>query len=141
LFDDSLTSHKVAGGPCPIRVLAVEDEFLLSVALAEDLRAAGYLVVGPFTTLSDALDAARREPFDLAVLDINIRGAMIYPLADELFARGIPFVFLTGYGRADLPARFAAIPRISKPYEARALLDELDRCANAAGAHDRARAE
>ncbi len=133
LFSDSLmTVDKATAGPPQSRILAVEDEFLLSVVLAEDLRAAGYEVVGPFGNLPDALAAARRESFDLAVLDINIRGTMVYPLADELLRRGVPFIFLTGYGRADVPPRFATIPRVPKPYEARALLQAVERCTSIA---------
>lgn len=111
-----------------LRILAVEDEFLLSVALADDLRSAGHEVIGPFGKLEEAREAAAREAFDLAVLDVNIRGTMVYPLADDLGARGVPFIFLTGYGRADLPARFETIPRVPKPYDARLLLGEVERC-------------
>jgi DNA-binding response OmpR family regulator len=110
-----------------LRILAVEDEFLLSVVLAENLRGAGYEVIGPFDTLAEAMKAARRERFDLAVLDINIRGTMVYPLADQILERGIPFLFLTGYVGADLPERLADFPRLPKPYEARLLLREVQR--------------
>lgn len=129
LSSDSLMTVDKASAPPPrIRILAVEDEFLLSVVLAEDLRAAGYEVVGPFGALPDALKSAQHESFDFAVLDINIRGTMVYPLADELLRRGVPFIFLTGYGRADLPPRFSTTPRVPKPYEPRALLQEVERC-------------
>jgi DNA-binding response OmpR family regulator len=127
--------------PRALRVLAVEDEFLLSEVLAEDLRGAGYEVIGPFGTLPEALEAARREPFDLAVLDINLRGTMVFPLADRLLESGIPFLFLTGYGSAETPARFSSIPRVPKPYNARVLRREVDLRANFAKACDPPRSD
>ena len=109
----------------PMRVLIAEDEFLVGIQLEEDLRAAGCSIVGPFTTLEAATQASRRERFDLAVLDINLNGAAVYPLADELSARGIPFVFLSGYVATDLPERFRQSPQIVKPHDPAALIKEL----------------
>lgn len=110
-----------------LRILVVEDEFLLACTLEEDLRAFGATVVGPCCNLAQAAVATRREPFDVAVLDINLNGTMVYPLAEELRARGIPFLFLTGYGSLDLPEEFRALPRLSKPYNAAALAAEIKR--------------
>jgi DNA-binding NarL/FixJ family response regulator len=105
------------GGNSPQRrcILIVEDEFLLAVMLADDLHAAGFQILGPFSDLRSARQAASNENFDLAILDININGEMVYPLARELMARGAPFVFLSGYGPSDLPEQFRSAPRISKP--------------------------
>lgn len=108
-----------------LRVLVVEDEFLVSIALEEDLREAGAVVVGPCNDLASGLARARAERFDVAVLDVNLDGTPIYPLADELIERGVPFLFLSGYTGSDLPARFAALRRLSKPYEPSRLIDEL----------------
>ena len=84
-----------AGAP---RILVVEDEVLLTLSLEDDLRDAGLFMLGPYTTLELALQASRSESFDLALLDVNLRGEAVFPLADELIARNIPIVFLTGYG-------------------------------------------
>ena len=108
-----------------LRILIAEDEFLLGVQLEEDLRSAGCPIVGPFSTLEMATQAAHRERFDVAILDINLNGSMVYPLADELSARGVPFVFLTGYISASLPERFKQAPRLAKPHDPAALLKEL----------------
>jgi DNA-binding NarL/FixJ family response regulator len=97
------------------RILVVEDEFLLACSLEETLAGFGYEVVGPYSTLSRATDAARRERFDAALLDVNLSGLMVYPLADELAARGIPIVFLSGYGFGVIPPRFSPHPQLSKP--------------------------
>ena len=100
------------------RVLVVEDELMVAMGLELVLADAGYEVVGPLGRLDDALAAARVEEVDFALLDVNLRGAEVYPVADVLSGRGIPFTFLTGYGREALPARHAGGSILSKPFEA-----------------------
>jgi DNA-binding NtrC family response regulator len=119
------TEHEVTS--TSNRILIAEDEFLVSLLLEQDVTSAGYCVAGPFNNFTEALDAVRRGGFDLALLDINMHGHMAYPLADELLARGVPFIFMSGYGAHDLPERFRTCPRISKPYEAKSLLNEVER--------------
>lgn len=119
----------VVGEPAPTpRILVVEDEFLLAAGLADELTAAGYVVVGPYSRLQDARLGAEREQFDLALLDINVRQELVYPLADELCAHDVPFIFLSGYSASDVPLRFRERPRLAKPYEARSLLALVARC-------------
>ena len=118
----------------PMRILIVEDETLLAMELEELLQGAGYSVIGPFADLAQATRAAHDEAIDIAVLDINLNGEMVYPLADDLSARGIPFVFTTGYNASNLPERFRGAPRVAKPYDLGALTRELERSANAAPA-------
>jgi DNA-binding response OmpR family regulator len=110
-----------------MRIFIVEDEFLAAMLLEDELRARGWLTLGPFTTLKQARDAAETEQFDLAILDINLGGEMVYPLADELAARGIPFIFLSGYLSRDLPERFKVRPKLSKPFNAPLLHGEIER--------------
>jgi DNA-binding response OmpR family regulator len=105
-----------------MRVLIAEDEFLVGLQLEEDLRSAGCSIVGPFSTLETATLAARRERFDLALLDINLNGEPVYPLADELSARVVPFIFLSGYLSAALPERFRGTPQIAKPHDPATLI-------------------
>ena len=114
-----------AGALRDMRVLIAEDEFLVGIQLEDDLRSAGCSIVGPFSTLEMATRAARRERFDLAILDINLNGDMVYPLADELSARGVPFIFLSGYTSADLPERFKKSRQITKPHDPEALIKEI----------------
>lgn len=109
------------------RILIIEDESLLAMELKEFLQAAGYKIVGPFSDLARATEAAHREPIDLAVLDSNLNGEMVYPLADELSAQGVPFIFVTGYGAPNLPERFRSAPRVSKPFDPAALINALQR--------------
>ena len=108
-----------------MRVLIAEDEFLVGIQLEEDLRSAGCSIVGPFGTLETATVASRRERFDLALLDINLNGDLVYPLADELSARGVPFIFLSGYLSAALPERFRGSPLIAKPHDPAALIEVI----------------
>lgn len=110
-----------------LRILVVEDEFLVALSLEEDLRAAGCEVIGPFSDLASATEAARTEKFDFALLDVNLRGEKVFTVADDLQARGIKFVLLSGYGKMDLPDRFRAAPRVAKPYDPRQLLREIER--------------
>jgi len=109
------------------RVFVVEDEVLLAISLEDDLREAGFFMLGPYTTLASALQAARSEEFDLALLDVNLHGQAVFPLADELIARNVPIVLLTGYGAGDLPERFRVLPRLQKPYEPSLLTRQLRR--------------
>jgi DNA-binding response OmpR family regulator len=104
-----------------LRVLVAEDEFLVALLLEEELNSLGCLILGPYTTVSRATRASNVEDFDLAILDINLAGELVYPLADDFTTRGVPFLFLSGYGSADIPERFRSTVRVAKPYEPSAL--------------------
>jgi len=106
-------------------ILLVEDEFLLALQLEDLLQSRGGTVLGPFPRLDEAMRAALREDFDFAILDINLNGTMVYPLADDLLARGIPFLFLSGYSLSNLPERFRAVTRLNKPCDPAMLLNTL----------------
>ena len=115
------------------RILVAEDEFLVALLLEEELRAAGYSLVGPFTNLASATSAARRERFDVALLDINLDGEMVYPLADELVDRKAPFIFLSGYSWQNTPEKFDQVPRVAKPFDTPTLLAEITRLVSKSG--------
>ncbi len=108
-----------------LRVLVVEDEFLLAMTVSDDLEGHGCRVVGPFYRLETAMAAAASEPFDVALLDINLNGTMVFPLADDLIGRGLPVVFVSGYGAAQLPERFRKVRRVAKPHDQAALLNAI----------------
>ena len=105
----------------------MEDEFLVALLLEGELEVLGFTVVGPFTSVATAIEASRREYFDLAILDINLGGEMVFPLADELSARCVPFLFVSGYGELALPERHRATPRLAKPCDQFALAREIER--------------
>jgi len=99
------------------RVLVVEDEALVAMVVSDALTELGYQVVGPFSRPPDALAAVMNGPLAAAVLDINLAGTLVYPVADELMTRGVPFIFVTGYGIESVEKRFAHIPVLPKPIE------------------------
>ena len=108
-----------------VRVLLVEDEYLVASLIEEFLGIAGCIVTGPIPRLAQAVDVADRETCDAAVLDVNLAGERIYPVADILSRRNIPFVFVTGYGTSALPSKYADRPRICKPFRMTELLAAL----------------
>jgi PAS domain S-box-containing protein len=103
------------------QVLVVEDEALVAMALRESLSELGYAVIGPFSRMSEAILALRSSRVDAAVLDVNLGGEVVYPLADVLAADHVPFVFVTGYGADEIERRFASVPVLQKPIEPDAL--------------------
>jgi DNA-binding NtrC family response regulator len=102
-------------------VLVVEDEAPVALDLEQTLQAEGCVVVGPVAWLERALLHASLEPIDVALLDVNLAGSLVFPVADALAARDIPFVFLTGYDSTILPERFRQRPFCQKPYSAQRL--------------------
>lgn len=115
----------------PCRILVVEDEYLVAQDLVEDLRSLGAEVLGPVPSVKKAMAALDESPrLDGAILDVNLQGDMIFPVADRLAARDVPFVFTTGYGEGVIPERYAAVPRCEKPVTRprlkRALADSFD---------------
>jgi two-component sensor histidine kinase/DNA-binding response OmpR family regulator len=99
------------------RLLLVEDEALTGMMMSDMLTELGFHVVGPFGRVADAIAAVGREDIHGAVLDVNLDGEMVYPVADAVAARGVPFVFVTGYGAEGIDARFAQVPVLQKPIE------------------------
>ena len=104
---------------CPLngrKILLVEDEYFIVDDLVQAFKAAGAEVVGPAANVNDALSLIKKtERLDGALLDVNLQGEMAYPVADALIARGVPFVFTTGYDKASVPERFAHITLREKP--------------------------
>jgi PAS domain S-box-containing protein len=104
-----------------MRLLVVEDELLVSMLIEEILGEFGATVAGPYGRLADGLAAAKAERFDGAILDLNLAGESADPLADLLLARGVPFIFITGYQRESIDRRYANVPVLQKPIDAAAL--------------------
>lgn len=99
------------------RVMVVEDEALVAMVESDALIDLGYEVAGPFSRTSEALAAVKDGGVAAAILDINLAGVPVYPVAEELAARGIPFVFVTGYGTESVDRRFAHVPVLQKPID------------------------
>jgi CheY-like chemotaxis protein len=99
-----------------LRVFVAEDEILIALVLQDILEELGHSVVGPAARVEDACRIARDGAFDLAILDVKLADSEVYPVAEILEARGIPFAFATGYGRDSLAATFRSHPILPKPY-------------------------
>ena len=105
------------------RVLVVEDEMLIGMLLEDMLTDLGHEVAAIVPRLKDALVAVERETYDLAVLDVHLHGESAFPVAEALIAKGIPFVFATGYGERGLPENYRGRPVLQKPFAK----DDLER--------------
>lgn len=101
------------------RLLVVEDDYMIAADLANSLEELGIDVIGPAGSVEDALELVERQGarLDAAVLDINLREERVYPVANALAARGIPFVFTTGYDAVAIPETYASTPRCEKPVD------------------------
>jgi len=99
------------------RLLLVEDEALTGMMMSDMLTDLGFDVIGPFGRVADAMAAIKGEDFHAAVLDVNLDGEVVYPVADAVLARGVPFVFVTGYSADGIDRRFAQVPVLQKPIE------------------------
>jgi len=108
------------------RTLLVEDDALGGLLLHDMLTYLGWSVCGPHASLSDGLRAAREEAFSIALLDVNLNGEMCFPIADALEARGVPFVFITGYGETGLDLGGRGAPVLAKPFTEAMLAKTID---------------
>jgi DNA-binding response OmpR family regulator len=108
------------------RVLIVEDEAMIARLIETILSEAGYSIVGPVATLERALATIERERFDAALLDVRITGHDAYPVADVLGTRGIPFIFVSGFSRKQMPPRYRDCAHIAKPFMPDAILALLN---------------
>ena len=97
------------------RVMVVEDEPLIALQIAQSLNELGCEIVGPASSVGEALELITAANFDVALLDIDLNGARSFPIADLLQEQGRRFVFLSGFGAAELPVRFQSSPLLSKP--------------------------
>ncbi len=105
-----------------LRVLVVEDMFLVAEDLSDTLQGWGCEVVGPAARIHEALDLVAKERLDGALLDVNLGDERCFPIAEELTKNATPFLFLTGYDMASaFPPEFESVPRISKPVDIKVL--------------------
>lgn len=113
------------------RVLVVEDESLVAMLLETILEDMGCTPVGPASNIDEGEALARDEAaFDAALLDVNVAGRQVFPVAAALKARGVPFVFSTGYGEGGLPDEWRGNPTIQKPFTEAAIRDALMKAMN-----------
>ena len=98
------------------RVLIVEDELMIRMLLVDMVGELGYTIAAEAAQIEEALEAARNTDFDIAILDVNLNGRPISPVADALVARGRPFIFVTGYADPAVAELHANRPVLKKPF-------------------------
>jgi CheY-like chemotaxis protein len=114
------------------RLLVVEDEYLIRMLLEDMLVDLGYDVAAAVGSIAEASEFAASGDFNAAILDVNLDGQQIYPVAEILAKRGLPFVFVTGYGERSLPEPYGDRPALQKPFQAEQLKAMLDGLLSAA---------
>lgn len=107
-----------------LRILVVEDEALLTMTMEDMLADLKCELIGPVGRVSVAVELAAAEPLDGALLDVNVAGAEVFPVAHQLRDRGIPFIFVSGYGPDALPTEWRDRPILRKPF----VISDLAKC-------------
>jgi CheY-like chemotaxis protein len=98
-------------------VFLVEDEVMIRMMVADMLEELGYTVAAEAGEIGEAIRLAQNTYFDLAILDVNVNGKVISPVADLIQARNRPFIFATGYGFSGLPEQYRDRPALQKPFQ------------------------
>ena len=98
-------------------VFLVEDEVMIRMMVADMLQELGYTIAAEAGEIGEAIRLAQTTYFDLAILDVNVNGKVISPVADLLKARNRPFIFATGYGSSGLPEEYRDRPSLQKPFQ------------------------
>ena len=107
-------------------VFLVEDEVMIRMMVADMLEELGYRVAAEAGDINDAMRLAQSTEFDLAILDVNVNGKVISPVADVIMAKGCPFIFATGYGSSGLPEQYRDRPALQKPFQLDALSTTIE---------------
>jgi CheY-like chemotaxis protein len=115
------------------RVLVVEDELMIRMLLQDMLTDLGHTLAGEAGRIDEALELAKLGEFDVAILDVNLNGQPISPVVEVLVARGLPFVFATGYGARGVPAPYRETPTLQKPFQSDALAQAIEAATPARG--------
>ncbi|WP_254737649.1 hypothetical protein [Alsobacter ponti] len=101
-----------------LRILVVEDELLIALAMEDMLQTFGCEIIGPASDIGEAEKIILKERLDGALLDVNVRGRLVYPVAEMLIERSIPLILCSGYATTNvIPAPYCALPQIAKPYD------------------------
>jgi CheY-like chemotaxis protein len=116
-----MTATPLPGGS----VFLVEDEVMIRMMVADMLEELGYRVAAEAGEINEAIRLAGSTEFDIAILDVNVNGKVISPVAEVIQARNRPFVFATGYGAQGLPEEFRNRPTLQKPFQMETLAQVL----------------
>ena len=117
-----------------LRVFLVEDEAMIRMMVVDMIEELGHVLAAEAARIDHALELARSAEFDLAILDVNVNGKLITPVAELIKARGRPIIFATGYGSEGLPEGFRGFPALPKPFQLEALAKAIDEVFGSRGA-------
>jgi CheY-like chemotaxis protein len=117
-----MTATRPRGGS----VFLVEDEVMIRMMVADMLEELGYHVAAEAGEIGEAIRLVQSTDFDLAILDVNVNGKVISPVADLIKARNRPFIFATGYGSSGLPEEYRDRPALQKPFQIETLSRMID---------------
>jgi len=120
--DSTMTASRPPGGS----VFLVEDEVMIRMMVADMLDELGYSVAAEAGEINEAIKLAQSTEFDIAILDVNVNGKVISPVAELIKARNRPFIFATGYGSAGLPEEYRDRPALQKPFQIETLGKMID---------------
>ena len=115
-----------ATGPSGRSVFLVEDEVMIRMMVADMLEELGYKIAAEAGDITEAMRLAQATEFDIAILDVNVNGKVISPVADVIMAKGCPFIFATGYGSSGLPEEYRDRPALQKPFQLETLARMID---------------
>jgi DNA-binding response OmpR family regulator len=114
--EKGVNSAMSARKPSGYSVVLVEDEAMIRMMVADMLQELGYRVAGEAGRIEEAIGLVQRTDFDLAIIDVNLDGEPIFPVAEAIKARNRPFIFVTGYNTSDLPDEYRDRPSLQKPF-------------------------
>ena len=117
---------QISGGS----IFLVEDEVMIRMMVADMLEELGYSIAAEAGEINEAIKLAQSIEFDLAILDVNVNGKVISPVADLIAARERPFIFATGYGSSGLPAEYRDRPALQKPFQIETLARTIQQALN-----------
>src|ERR1700709_2576644 len=125
-----MTASRPTGGS----VFLVEDDVMSRMMVADMLDELGYSVAAEAGEINEAIRLAQSVEFDLAILDVNVNGKVISPVAELIDARNLPFIFATGYGSSGLPEEYRDRPALQKPFQLETLAKKIDAALKSPGA-------
>jgi CheY-like chemotaxis protein len=120
--DTIMAAIRPSGGS----VFLVEDEVMIRMMVADMLEELGYRVAAEAGEIAEAIRLAQSTEFDIAILDVNVNGKVISPVAEVIQARNRPFIFATGYGSSGLPEEYRDRPALQKPFQLETLAKMID---------------
>jgi CheY-like chemotaxis protein len=115
-------------------VFLVEDEVMIRMMVADMLEELGYSIAAEAGEINEAIRLAQSTDFDFAILDVNVNGKVISPVADLIRARNLPFIFATGYGSSGLPEEYRDRPALQKPFQIETLARVINNTLKSAAA-------